>query len=33
MAIEEDLDEWKIAKTRKMYSYASGYVATIFLYM
>lgn len=33
MAIEEDLSEWEIAPTRKMYSYAFGYVAVnFFLY-
>ncbi len=33
MAIEEDLDEWKIASTKKMYSYGFGYVIiNYFLY-
>ena len=33
MAIEEDFSEWEIAPTRKMYSYAFGYVAVnFFLY-
>ena len=27
MAIEEDLSSWEIASTRKMLSYAFGYVA------
>jgi len=33
MAIEEDLSEWEIKPTKKMYSYAFGYVAVnFFLY-